>query len=588
LTVFLCLTLAVFTFASATFGFVPVDVIRDILNAKFDGFVQVNYTEVRHEAMSMRLWIVSFFLLLLACSIWLARVQVNAFGHQFGQDFVALWNAALISAKRTFLEGGVNAHFNLIVLFIVGGAIRIWFIDAPMGFDEGNAYYAAKQPLLLTLINQWAVHQVMAIWGIKITTWIFGDTIWAIRISMLIVGFASIFLTYWAAVVWSNHNVGALAAAGVAIAWPLVTYSVSARGYSFATFLFVLMLSLLPYLARTHNKVAVFIFASTMALSVYSVQTMVFPCIGLVIFLGYRIFMESDLAFELRFRLVLVTCSAIGIGGAILTFVLLGPFLLAHGIAGLTVSQTVFEGKQALPFLKLLSSQIGSTLETWIVDLPVLIQFLFGAGILIGLLVTPWSGVLMAALLVSVFPIFFIIGEFAPPPRIWQFLLPAILLVAAIGIVRVLTTVLPTRGLSPLITVLVCVITFWTGFNSYRSESVIYEYAGRVHIWVYEAAERALPFLASGDLLMGKKFNNPGLRYETEQRLARKSLRLVSFRDKPNDKFAAFRVCPKTKSCTEGNVSNAYYITEGSGEASVEPSLNAAGIKDYTNLKNRM
>jgi len=100
-----------------------------------------------------------------------------------------------------------------------------------MSYDEGSAFYTAKQPLFLALTNQWAVHSIAAVLGVKLTTSIFGDAAWAVRLSMLIAGIGLIFMSYWSAVIWSkSYVVAALTAA--AVVWPLVAPNRLAREFN--------------------------------------------------------------------------------------------------------------------------------------------------------------------------------------------------------------------------------------------------------------------------------------------------------------------------------------------------------------------
>lgn len=574
----LCITLIVLAFFSASYGFIPAETLRDTFNAGFGEEWQIIYAESRHDVMSQRLWIASGIMALSAIYTWRSRVWVNHIAARFIQDGLALWRAAVESAKDAFLGGGPWTLVQVLILMTVGGALRLWFLEAPMGGDEASAFYIAKQPILLAMTNQWAVLQPTAIWGVKLTTWLFGDAAWAVRLSMLIAGLVLIPVTFWAAVTWSNRTVGAFADAGVAVAWPLVAYSVIARGYANATLLFVFLLALTPYLARTANLAAAAVFAVAMALSVYSVQSMVFPCMGLVGFLGAMMVMDSSRPFPQRVRRSLFTCTIVGVGGAALTLILLSPFLVAHGFLALTVSQSSLGGDPRLPFFAFFASQATKALGTWVIDLPVLVQVLFGGGFLVGLVVASWTRVLAVALVLSILPIYFIIGEEVPPSRIWQFLLPAVLLVSAVGLARMLSVLVPRRAVAPAATVVICVITVWTSVNAFQSGSVISKQAGRENQPFYDTTVAVAAVVAPGDLVLGNLLVRPGFRYEVEQLLARRSLRLAAYPDAQDHTKLAFRVCRASTPCPKIPPSTAYVAIK-LGYASIDHHLATAGLQ---------
>ena len=568
----------------SAYGFMPTETLRDFFNTGLGETWVIKYTNNRHDAMSLRLWTVSGLMTLAAWGFWISREYVNSFMARFSKDAYFLWHDAKTSAKNSFFGGNISTNINLFILIMVGSALRIWFLDVPMSYDEGSTFYAAKQPLLLMLTNQWGIYHSTANWGVRLTTWIFGDAAWAVRLSMLITGIALIPMTFWAATIWSNHTVAGLAAAGVAISWPLLAYSVSARGYSFGTIIFVFLIALTPYLARTRNLAAAGVFAGAMAFSVYSVQSMVFPSIGLVVFMGGIILTDRSEPFISKFRSALLTCSIVGIGGATITFVLYSPYIIAHGISGLIMSQSVLDGDQPLPFFTLVASQMSNTLRTWVIDLPGPVQLIFGSGFVLGLLVKRWTSGLFVSLIFGIIPIFFIIGEFAPPPRIWQFLLPVVLLVAAVGLVRMISELLPVRAVNPVVVVLCLVITFWTGINALRSESVIAHLVGRADPSFYKAAHAVTPHVDSGNIILGSIVSDPGGRYEVDMQLAKRGLRLAPYQTVFSNTFIVFRACPVNANCPEHLPFSVNYIGAQNGAVSIEQVLTLFGIEDVSAL----
>src|SRR4029079_4256366 len=76
---------------------------------------------------------------------------------------------------------------------------------------------------------------------------------------------------------------------------------------------------------------------------------------------------------------------------SVLTLVLYGPVYAASGVRSVTANEFV-EPRTFGTLLDLFPGHVSDTVYTWRRDLPLLVAILLGAGMLAGIVATPWIG----------------------------------------------------------------------------------------------------------------------------------------------------------------------------------------------------
>ena len=171
----------------------------------------------------------------------------------------------------------------LVLITAFGALLRILELQRPMGSDESATFlYYASRPLLLALTiygspNNHLLHTAL----MHISSAMFGDAEWALRLPAFLAGMAMIPLTYLAARAFEAE--GALIAAALTASWPaLIDYSTDARGYTLLCCFTLIAAAAMALVVRSGNSAAVVIFAIASALGFYTVPVMLYPFVMLV------------------------------------------------------------------------------------------------------------------------------------------------------------------------------------------------------------------------------------------------------------------------------------------------------------------
>ena len=159
----------------------------------------------------------------------------------FRARVAATLQVVIDDAKRVFAEtaGAVNlrepsSRRILLLILVIGFAVRLSVLDRPMGFDEADTfdYFASRNYFSLltdyTAPNNHILHTVF----VRASYLLFGDSPSALRLPALLAGLAVMPLTFIAGCRLLGQQVAYLATALTAVHPALIHYSVDARGYS--------------------------------------------------------------------------------------------------------------------------------------------------------------------------------------------------------------------------------------------------------------------------------------------------------------------------------------------------------------------
>jgi hypothetical protein len=141
------------------------------------------------------------------------------------------WRQLLQDAKPSS-----NEKFHLLTLLIItmlGFAIRLWIINRPVQHDEAYSFIAfASRPLKYLLMDYHLPNNhIFQNLLVYISYHMFGNQPWIMRLPVFLFGVVITPITYFTSKALYNRDAGLIAAGLVASAYPLIDYSTNARGY---------------------------------------------------------------------------------------------------------------------------------------------------------------------------------------------------------------------------------------------------------------------------------------------------------------------------------------------------------------------
>lgn len=361
---------------------------------------------------------------------WLASLAAAAAGA------AGALRAALATESRVHL-GALGAISVLALL------VRLEFLFQPMRYDESGTFvHYASQPLYIgwttyTAPNNHLLNTVL----VHVSTALFGDAPWAIRLPALLAGVLLVPATYLAGRLLYGRDSPLLAAALVATSSVLIEYSTNARGYTAVALIFVMLLALGTYLARSSSSAAWSAFALLAALGFFAVPTFLYAFGAVVVWLAATLAIGNPAL--LRTRLLPALLASAG-----LTALLYAPVIATSGVGALT-SNSFVESRSWSEFADRLPRSLWDTLAGWHRDQPAPVWAAIALGFVLGLAFHRRLGRtrMPPALGVLVFvPPALVLQRVVPFERVWLFLVPLYLLTAAAGLVFLVRGLRARRG----------------------------------------------------------------------------------------------------------------------------------------------
>jgi 4-amino-4-deoxy-L-arabinose transferase-like glycosyltransferase len=180
------------------------------------------------------------------------------------------------------------AHTAVVVGAIaLGGALRIRVVSQPINYDESFTFIVyVNRPWLITWANysepnNHLFHTFLA----HLSTAVFGNAVWALRLPALVAGILTIPLAYVVARRLAGRDEALIVAALTATAPILIAYSVCARGYTMLLDFFLLAvgcgLDLIAW--RSTQPWPIFVICCTLAF--FTLPTFIYPFGALLIWL---------------------------------------------------------------------------------------------------------------------------------------------------------------------------------------------------------------------------------------------------------------------------------------------------------------
>jgi hypothetical protein len=493
------------------FGAVPFGSLRVLFDAMAPDGNAAGYSQAFHNQISSRLFSSGIVLSLIGLLFLVFRKIFCHFFIELIYDAKNFTNDFNRSFRRYFLAPPLIYPVAILGITVFGFVLRFHFLDGSLNHDESADFQSMWiLPLHKGLTYGPAawVHPITILLG-HISYVLFGDINWAIRLPHFILGVLTIPLTYWFGCVLGSRLAGLIGAGFAAVAWPLVAYSVNARGYAAGTLAFVAMLGLVLYIIKSNNRFAWVILCFCAVVALFSVQSMVFAYGSAVVWLAGLAWFDKARKFDRKFWVNFVLfCLA----SFLLTLLVYSPFWLMNGFDVLIGGKKILEGTSNLSFGDLSSHIIMAIYQLWSRDILLILQLVTAVG-LVAALVGSWQArILFIAAIAGTLPLFILVGEFSPPARLWNYLIPVMGVFVGLGL-EYSIKILGKNAVALLVGWLfIPVLLVTTGYRTIFSNSVVTSMPG-ASLHAPPVSKILLRNLQEGDILLGDGITAPTRQY---------------------------------------------------------------------------
>ena len=342
--------------------------------------------------------------------------------------------------RNNLLEGFRHAFVSrrqagwLLVVLVVGIAVRAYFLMQPMRYDESNTFLVFVNRDLLQLFfypfpNNHVLHTIL----VKMTTEVLGAHPPTIRLPAFLAGVLSIPLVFCLGRVLLREGSALFATVVVAVFPYLILYATTARGYTLMV-LFTLLLAVVGALtARAPSKAASTILSIIAALGILTVPSMAFPVAGVYLWLTFLFFIHGN---KLRHVLgnFVVPCALLTAGLVALFYT--PVIFVSKGIAPVIANEHV-AAQPSEVFFRRLPEHLAGTFSDFVRDVPS--PILYGGLALMGIGAyragrrSDWATLLLLPAALAASALLLLWKHAIPYPRTWIFLLPLALILANAG-----------------------------------------------------------------------------------------------------------------------------------------------------------
>jgi uncharacterized membrane protein len=415
--------------AAGAVGIVALSIVPyDRLKEHVDAFTVDRNADVSRDEFDAIVWR----LRVLAVGLGALAAVLLAFGRHIDLAVVAVarsWWSSVRTAPAAFgswLTRESRVHLAAAAAILVSAiAVRVAYLDVPLRYDEATTYdNFVSKPLYVALANyatpnNHLLNTLLA----KLSVGLFGSEPWAIRLPALLAGIALVPATFAFARLFYGRVAALLAAALVAASSTLVEYSTNARGYTLVALATVVVLLASAHALERDSVGAWALVAVVGALGLYAVPIMVYPLGGAFLWI-----VASAWLARRPLGSVLARIGVTALVTTVLTLLLYAPVYAASGVRSVTANEFV-EPRTFRTLLDLFPEHVSVTVDTWTRDLPLAAAILLAAGLLAGIVGSPWISRFPVPVVVTV--VVWALAVVAaqrviPYTRVWLFLVPLV------------------------------------------------------------------------------------------------------------------------------------------------------------------
>ena len=573
------------------FGAMPFENLKALFDViASDGDV-AGFSQALHEQISPRLFGSGTVLSIIGALLLIYRKITRLFFIELVNDIKDFSNHFNQSFRRYFLASPLVYPLAILGITVFGFVLRFHFIDGPLGHDESADFQSMWiLPLHKGLTYGPAAwqHPITILLG-HISYVLFGDINWAIRLPHFILGVLTIPLTYWFGCVLGSRLAGLIGSGFSSVAWPLVAYSVNGRGYAAGTLAFVVMLGLVPYIVRYNNRFAWVILCCSAVVALFSVQSMIFAYGSAIVWLAGLAWFGNTRKFDQKFwNNFVLFCLA----SFFMTLFVYSPFWIMNGFEILIGGKKVLEGTSNLSFGVLGGYIITAIYQLWSRDILLILQVISAVG-LVAALAGNWQGrIFVIAAVTGTLPLFILVGEFRPPARLWNYLIPGMGVVVGLGLEYSTNFLRKEARVLLLGCLFIPILVTTVGYRTITSNSVITSTPGAI-LHALPVSETLHQILQEGDVLVGDGVAAPTRQY-LRRALLKRGLTYHLEEMHPVLNGHAGRIC-KLANCQSKQSKRSYLVTRNPivkgmiyFQAIREPEPNidkARMIKEILNIK---
>ncbi len=201
-------------------------------------------------------------------------------------------------SESTGDKGGLIASPVVAVVFltILGATLRFYHLNSGLWYDEIKTVLDSVRLPLLQIITHFPGNNDHLLFSVlaHLSTTIFGEHSWSIRLPAVIFGIASIPMLYLVGITVTSRLEALLATSILTVSYHHVWFSQNARGYT-ALLFWVLLATFLLLQWLLHNKKAPLVgYAVVAALGSYTHLTMVFVVVAHALSCAYILFVQRN------------------------------------------------------------------------------------------------------------------------------------------------------------------------------------------------------------------------------------------------------------------------------------------------------
>lgn len=372
---------------------------------------------------------------------------------------------------------GEKVHrYTLLLILLLGVAVRMVFLLQPMRYDEAFSFthYAGK-PLSLGLSdysfpNNHLFHTLL----VHLAYVTFGNQPWVIRLPALVAGILLIPASYLFVRLFYNKEAGILTAGIIASSSILTEYSTNARGYTLVCLIFLLILCLAASVIRRQSLVAWMLISFLSVLGFYTIPIMLYPFVVVVVWLFLSILL-ADSATR-RMALFWGLCVSF-VATVVATFLLYAPVLASNGLESVIGNRFVAP-KPWTDFVGQFPSSLLSVWNQWNRDVSWTMSILFAVGFFVSLVfhsrLSRFRVSVVIGVVLGVIPAI-VAQRVVPYERVWLFLFPLYVGLASAGIILLFAFMAGEGfGQSLALPLLSLSLSIWLSVNTVRSQAVYF------------------------------------------------------------------------------------------------------------------
>ncbi len=349
----------------------------------------VSFTPGLHASLQLKVLFAGIILLLvgLFCilrarlvrqTIAQALAAVERFARFLCADAVRLWQD-FIAIKLAAWEWAAIAG-----LTVCAALLRLPFMSHLLEYDEAFTFIEyARYPLSLlvsdySLPNNHIFHTIL----VHFSYLLFGNTLFAIRLPVLIGGLCLVPCVYLLTRRFYNKT-AALLAAALATTYPLlILKSTSARGYILIALLVVVALALGEYLAVRKNLAGWLAWSLCIALGFYTNPSMFYPFAVLFVWMALRMIRAGRASAYTSWRECALYLGSFSVLAAVFTISFYLPVFFKNGILNFFNGSRVADSLPLGAFLAGLPDVLSELGDEWRFQLPDGLSLLLVAGVL--------------------------------------------------------------------------------------------------------------------------------------------------------------------------------------------------------------